>query len=329
MARINLSNNNLSGSLPSSIGSLTRLNSLELYNNKISGILPYTIGRMHTLRYIYIYSNQFTGNIPDSVCMLNNLISFDIYNNNFTGKIPECLVQKPFFGELYMHNNQIEDLPDFSSKYQMGLTVYNNKLTFEDIEPNMPLVGFICSVCYQNFAPQHDSINNAIDTTVLSGSSFSMLCSIGGEHNIYQWTKNGIDIPWAVDSIITFDNVTASDSGVYSCNITNAVVPVLTFHRQPITLHVNPVSNIGINKLLIPFCRAYLNPTTNILNIEFTSQNSTFVKCKLINVIGSCIINQNLKDGKAQIDMSNLPAGIFILKIETANKVYDYKIVKQ
>jgi hypothetical protein len=29
------------------------------------------------------------------------------------------------------------------------------------------------------------------------------------------------------------------------------------------------------------------------------------------------------------IDISNLPAGIYILKIETSNKVYDYKIVKQ
>jgi hypothetical protein len=228
-----------------------------------------------------------------------------------------------------MYNNQFEDLPDFSPKQQMNLRVYNNRLTFEDIEPNMLLVGFSCSLCYQYYAPQHDSINNAIDTTVLSGSSFSMLCSIGGNHNIYQWSKNGIDIPWAIDSILTLDNVTASDSGVYSCTITNSVVPVLTFHRQPITLHVDAASNIGTNEDIIPFCRAYLNPTTNILNIEFTSQNGTFVKCNLFNIIGLNVLNQNLKDGKTQIDMSNFPAGIYILKVETTNKVYDYKIVKQ
>ena len=70
-----------------------------------------------------------------------------------------------------------------------------------------------------------------------------------------------------------------------------------------------------------------------MLNMElfssFSNKNSTFVKCKLFNVIGSTVINQNLKDGKTQIDLSNLPAGIYILKVETTNKVYDYKIVKQ
>ena len=83
------------------------------------------------------------------------------------------------------------------------------------------------------------------------------------------------------------------------------------------------------NSILTDFIKIYPNPTTNIINIEFTSQNSTFVKCKLINVIGSTVFNQNLKDGKTQIDMSYLPAGIYILKVETTNKVYDYKIVKQ
>ncbi|MDD2345818.1 MAG: hypothetical protein PHY85_06710, partial [Bacteroidales bacterium] len=198
VARINLSNNNLSGSLTSSIGSLTRLNSLELYNNKISGSLPYTIGRMQRLVYMHIYNNQFTGNIPDSICQLNNLAAFEIHNNNFTGKIPECLVQKPLLHDLWIYNNEFDDLPDFTPLPGVSLKVYDNKLTFEDIEPNMALQAFNCSMCYQYFAPQHYSINNAIDTTVLSGSSFSMLCSIGGNHNIYQWTKNGIDIPLAV-----------------------------------------------------------------------------------------------------------------------------------
>lgn len=64
VSSIGLVNNNLRGELPSSIGNITRLESLNLQ------------------------LNHLTGNLPASICLLPNLYEFDVSNNNLSGSIP-------------------------------------------------------------------------------------------------------------------------------------------------------------------------------------------------------------------------------------------------
>ena len=70
---VNLSSNELTGSIPSEIGILTNLTSLNLSGNELTGSIPPEIGNLTNLTYLNLSYNQFTGVIPESICELNNL----------------------------------------------------------------------------------------------------------------------------------------------------------------------------------------------------------------------------------------------------------------
>ena len=67
---IDLSNNNLVGTLPSELASLTQLKSLNLAINRITGSIPESYSTMPNLTHLSLYNNSLSGEIPSS---LNNL----------------------------------------------------------------------------------------------------------------------------------------------------------------------------------------------------------------------------------------------------------------
>ncbi|WVZ51107.1 hypothetical protein U9M48_002284, partial [Paspalum notatum var. saurae] len=58
---------------------------LDISNNEISGMLPTKLENMTNLRWLYLNSNQLTGPIPQFPVLL---LSFDISDNNFSGSLP-------------------------------------------------------------------------------------------------------------------------------------------------------------------------------------------------------------------------------------------------
>ncbi|GKE98791.1 kinase-like domain-containing protein, partial [Tanacetum coccineum] len=64
---LSLGVNQLSGSLPSSIGSLVGLTRLVLGANRFKGKIPTTIGKLQKLQVLYLDSNNFSGPIPDVI----------------------------------------------------------------------------------------------------------------------------------------------------------------------------------------------------------------------------------------------------------------------
>ncbi|KAM2015545.1 hypothetical protein FF2_045267 [Malus domestica] len=61
---LNLSNNALSGHIPSSLGSLTALESLDLSQNKLSGRIPGSLAQLTFLGYFNVSYNHLWGQIP-------------------------------------------------------------------------------------------------------------------------------------------------------------------------------------------------------------------------------------------------------------------------
>ena len=81
VTQLELSNNQLSGSIPESIGNLSQLSQLYLSNNQLSGNIPASIGNMSNLYYLLLSDNQLSGNIPESIGSLSNLEALDLSNN--------------------------------------------------------------------------------------------------------------------------------------------------------------------------------------------------------------------------------------------------------
>ena len=104
---LNLYNNNLNGTIPSSIGNLSSLQILYLDNNQLRGSIPPEIGNLSNLTYLFLYSNQLTGSIPPEIGNLSNLQLLYLFNNQLTGSIPPEIGNLSNLIYLYLADNQL------------------------------------------------------------------------------------------------------------------------------------------------------------------------------------------------------------------------------
>ncbi|XP_044396147.1 receptor-like protein EIX1 [Triticum aestivum] len=109
-AILDLSNNNISGSLPATLGQMEaslldlssnqfigsvkqippNITTLDLSRNSLSGPLPLNIRSPLSVDALVLSDNYFTGTIPTSICQMKSLKLFDIGNNMITGQLPQC-----------------------------------------------------------------------------------------------------------------------------------------------------------------------------------------------------------------------------------------------
>jgi hypothetical protein len=87
----NLSRNQLFGTIPKSLGTLTALADLWLQNNQLRGTIPSSLGILTTLIQLYLYNNLLSGTIPSSLGALTALISLSLERNHLSGTIPSSL----------------------------------------------------------------------------------------------------------------------------------------------------------------------------------------------------------------------------------------------
>ncbi|WP_299903343.1 hypothetical protein, partial [uncultured Aquimarina sp.] len=104
---ISLSLNNLKGTLPTSLNSLTSLSSLYLQNNLLEGNIPQEIGELSSLRFLILHSNNFSGSIPPQLGNLTSLLDLILYSNNLTGPIPSELGQLSSLRDLNLFRNNL------------------------------------------------------------------------------------------------------------------------------------------------------------------------------------------------------------------------------
>ena len=89
---LTLSNNHLSGELPSALQNYTNIRTLDLGGNRFSGNIPASIGQtMPSLWILGLGSNLFNGSIPLQLYSLSSLHILDLAQNNLSGSIPSCV----------------------------------------------------------------------------------------------------------------------------------------------------------------------------------------------------------------------------------------------
>ncbi len=101
MRRLYLRSNQLTGPIPLELGSLTNLISLIISDNRLTGSIPPELGNLSNLEWLELRDNQLTGSIPPELGNLSNLTGITLSNNQFTGCIPALLQEIPFFHDLY------------------------------------------------------------------------------------------------------------------------------------------------------------------------------------------------------------------------------------
>ncbi len=88
VSELDLSQNQLSGQIPSEIGLLTGLTNLDLFGNQLTGEIPATIGNLDKVTRLSLWANQLSGSIPAELGDMESLEWVALGINELTGAIP-------------------------------------------------------------------------------------------------------------------------------------------------------------------------------------------------------------------------------------------------
>jgi hypothetical protein len=68
MISMSLTDNSLTGSIPSELGQLTNSEAIWLFGNQLTGTVPSEIGNLRRLKIFQVEGNELTGIMPDEIC---------------------------------------------------------------------------------------------------------------------------------------------------------------------------------------------------------------------------------------------------------------------
>lgn len=338
---IQLENNNLNGSLPSEITSLSFLNSLKLGENNIEGQVPNNIGQLTNLEILTLNENSISGTLPQSIWNLQNLTTLDVSNNQLSGTLSnevENLSKLQYFsiannaigGVLPAGIKNFDKLETFNienCEFRGNVSVFSSirNLKYCNVALNKFLFGNLDAASVNErkvdfiYAPQDTILPLEYEyvtrkVTVLDDKF---------KNNAYQWFFN--DTPQNEKS----DEFTMSDKGMVYCHTTNKSFPNLTLYSDTLNIdNVLPEFDDAIPVNLVIINGAH-SPLFTITNIELYPENSLVIFTRWGNKIFEKISYNN------ELDFSNYSAGTYYYvlnyqKPDGANQIKSFvNVVKE
>jgi hypothetical protein len=217
-----------------------RVTDIELGANNLNGFIPKEIGNLFELGFLGLESNHLSGTIPASLNKIDKLLYVILSDNEYTGQIPAFLVEVPipanggYLRQIVLDNNNFTGVESWSNfRKVFSLSIENNRLDFQDIEPYLKE-----SIPVFTYAPQKP-IYTADEIILREGGELTLKTLAEGSGNHYQWLKNNNSISGATQATLTL-RVTQAIEGKYTARVTNPIASDLTLERSPVVLHVKP-----------------------------------------------------------------------------------------
>jgi hypothetical protein len=102
-----------------------------------------------------------------------------------------------------------------------------------------------------------------------------------------------------------------SHSSLTAKDVTGTIVDIT---QNLVLLGSDPIYYLGVDKNKMTNINVYPNPATDVLNISGDYNNGTYV---VMNVAGQTILSGELINGNQQINVSDLNAGVYFVKINS------------
>ncbi|HOY48079.1 MAG TPA: T9SS type A sorting domain-containing protein [Flavobacteriales bacterium] len=166
-------------------------------------------------------------------------------------------------------------------------------------------------------------IQNVGPDTICVGNQTLLTIIQPSECFTYQWKKDGVDI-----GVLNDTTLTATESGTYSLSATDAVntltsssISIVVVDCQSIE---NPANSVDFS--LFP------SPAQENLSIVWAkSQQAKQAKLEIIDLSGRIVQTENLKinpNQNHQINLGNLNAGIYLIRMTSADKTSTTRFIK-
>ncbi|KAJ4707478.1 putative Receptor protein kinase [Melia azedarach] len=276
---LNLQKNNISGSIPSQIGSLSKLRQLYLRVNHLTGVVPKEIGRLRNLELLILSRNNLNGPIPSSIGNLTNLKNLVLESNNLNGLLPpEVGNLKNLIGLDVQDNNLVGPIP--STLYHLTNLIFLN-LDLNQFNGSIPTeIGNL-----KNLKMLHMGGNNLLGPIPSTLSHLSNLWDLNLSSNQFNSS-----IPPEVGDLNGLTSLDLSNN-----NIQGTIPPELTklSQLQKLNLSINLISGH------IP------NGIGNLFNLQYLDLSGNKLTGIISTAIGNCVGLKNMSFSR-----NNLSGGI-------------------
>jgi hypothetical protein len=157
-------------------------------------------------------------------------------------------------------------------------------------------------------------------TSVPVGATVTLNATVanGGVGALYQWQKNGIDIPGATNTTYVTSGITSADTyRMYVTSTMGCAVPA-TVASNSLTVH----TNVGVSSIVgaVDNISLFPNPNTGSFSVKGDLGQATGdIRLEVVNTIGQVMYSTTL-DGQNNIldhtiNMPEAPAGVYILRL--------------
>ncbi|MEQ9657360.1 FG-GAP-like repeat-containing protein [Fulvivirga sp.] len=245
--------------------------------------------------------------------------TLNLPKNNLDGDISEEFLNMTELEQVDFSDNKITGVPNVTGLLKLSsIKLDSNYLDFADLEGIATMTG----ITYSN----QFTLDTPVDTIVNEGSALSISFNVEGSGNEYRWFESNAILTDSTRSELYFNSIDETNGGEYYAEATNASVPGLTLTSA--TKKVMVESILGLDEASNLVFLPYPNPATDKIHIQWDAEDAE-VQVLIYNEVGEKISGQIISKDQAQLDVSNLKAGTYIVSLESndGNVKSTYRIV--
>ncbi|KAM0948213.1 putative non-specific serine/threonine protein kinase [Dioscorea sansibarensis] len=181
---LSLSSNNLEGDIPNSLCNFLNLAILDLSKNHLTGEIPDCWNNSQTLGYLNLANNMLEGGLPGSIGSLRSLQVLDLNDNSLHGEFPSFLKNCTSLITIGLgHNKFTGKIPTWLNQVMISLMILN--LGSNDFSGDLPLLSNLTLLHFLDLS--HNSFTGTIPKSYGNFSNMVNVSHNGGASFQHQW----------------------------------------------------------------------------------------------------------------------------------------------